>query len=94
MLDFYSLTQGKHRSNQEYLDKFNSMVTTAEESGASISTHPGGVIEALRTTAADINDPTDGENADAIKTTTDRYHAVAFLLGADRFRYGTLVEEI
>ncbi len=95
MVDFYSLAQGKHRSNQEYLDEFNSMVITAEESGATIGTHPGGVTEALKNGAAvDADNPTDPERDAAIKSTTDRYLAVAFLLGADRFRYGTLVEEI
>jgi hypothetical protein len=29
MREFYNLAQGKHRSNQEYYDKFNSMVDTA-----------------------------------------------------------------
>jgi hypothetical protein len=38
--DFDSLAQGKHRNNQEYLDEFDSMVTTAEESGVTIVTHP------------------------------------------------------
>jgi hypothetical protein len=43
MHEFYNLTQGKHRNNQEYYDKFNSMVDTAEESGATIGAHPGGI---------------------------------------------------
>jgi hypothetical protein len=94
MADFYSLTQGKHRSNQEYLDEFNSMVITAEESGATTGTHPGSVTEALNRAAADADNPTGAERDAAIKSTTERYLAVAFLLGADRFRYGTLVKEI
>jgi hypothetical protein len=40
---FYSLAQGKHHNNQEYLDEFNSIVVTAEESKATIGTHPGGI---------------------------------------------------
>mgnify|MGYP002807166505 CR=1 FL=1 len=40
MRDFYSLSQGQHRSNQEYYDEFNSLVKTAQESGASIGVHP------------------------------------------------------
>jgi hypothetical protein len=94
MIDFYSLSQGKHRNNQEYLDEFNLMVITAEESGATIGTHPGGVIEAINSSAVDPSNPTDAERGAAIKSTTERYLAVASLLGADRFRYGTLVEEI
>jgi hypothetical protein len=97
MANFYSLVQGKHRNNQEYLDKFNSMVITAEESGATIGTpigtHPSGVTEALNSAAVNADNPTDAERDAAIKSTTDRYLAVAFLLGADRFRYGTLVKK-
>jgi hypothetical protein len=71
------------------------MVITAEESRATIETHPGGVTEALKNGAAvDADNPTNPERDAAIKSTTDRYLAVAFLLGADRFRYGTLVEEM
>ncbi len=94
MLDFYGLSQGKHRSNQEYYDEFNSMVLTAEESGATIGAHPGGIQEALIFEAIDANNPSDVERTAATKTATDRYLAVAFLLGADKLRYGTLVEEI
>jgi hypothetical protein len=94
MKDFYSLGQGKHRSNQEYLDEFNTMVTTAEESGATIGSHPGGVTKILTHTARDAANPTDVEQNAALKTATDRYLAVAFLLGAVCTRYGTLVEEI
>jgi hypothetical protein len=95
MKDFYSLGQGKHRNNQEYLDKFSTMVTTTEESRATtIGTHPGTVTEILSLTAADVANPTNAEHNAAVKTATDRYLAVAFLLGADRMRYGTLVKEI
>jgi hypothetical protein len=88
MRDFYNLSQGKHRSNQEYYDKFNLHVSTAKESGATIGPHPGGVTEVLNDTAADPDNPT------AIKTATNRYLAVAFLLGANRIRYGMMIEEI
>jgi hypothetical protein len=94
MQDFYDLDQGKHRSNQEYYDEFNSMVLTAAESGATIGAHPGAIDKVLNTTAVDSENPTVGEHTDAIKTATNRYLAVAFLLGADKMRYGTLVEEI
>jgi hypothetical protein len=71
MKDFYSLGQGKHRSNQEYLDEFNTMVTTAKESGATIGSHPGGVTGILTHTAKDAANPTDVEQNAALKTATD-----------------------
>jgi hypothetical protein len=94
MKDFYSLGQGKHRSNQEYLDECNTMVTTSKESGATIGSHPGGITRILTQTAKDAANYTDVEQNAALKTATDQYLAVAFLVGADRTRYGTLVEEI
>jgi hypothetical protein len=84
----------KHRSNQKYYDEFNSMVLTATESGATIGAHPGAINEVLNTTAADTTNPAATERDDATKIATSRYLAVAFLLGADKIRYGTLVEDI
>jgi hypothetical protein len=94
MRDFYSLAQGKQRNNQEYYDEFNSMVLTAEESGATIGSHPGSINDIILHSAVDPENPTELEHVAATKKATDRYLAVAFLLGADRMRYGTLVEEI
>jgi hypothetical protein len=52
--------------------------------------HPGAIYEVLNTTAADAENPTVGELTDAIKTATNRYLALAFLLGADKMCYGIL----
>jgi hypothetical protein len=94
MCDFYNLTQGKHRSNQEYYDEFNSMVSTAEESGVTIGAHPAGVAAALKEFVADSDFPTTAEKIIAVKTATNRYLAVAFLVRADKICYATLLEEI
>jgi hypothetical protein len=93
MLDFYGLAQGRHRNNQEYYDEFNSMVLTADENGATIGAHPGGIQEALNIDTIDAKNPSDVERTAAIKTATDQYLAVVFLFGANKLRYGTLVEE-
>jgi hypothetical protein len=87
MSDFYNLTQGKHRSNEECYDAFNSMVDTAEASGATIGAHPGGVSEILNMIARDANNPSKAKTAEAVATATQRYLAVAFLLGSDKVRY-------
>jgi hypothetical protein len=94
MPDFYSLAQGKHCNNQEYYDELNSFVLTAEESGATIGAHPAGVIEILSKTVIDQANPTNGERTCAIKSTVERYLAVAFLLGANLMRYGTLFRRL
>jgi hypothetical protein len=94
MHEFYHLIQGKHLSNQEYYDEFNSLVNTAVESGATIGAHPSGVTAILATLAVDIDFPTQAERVASVETATQRYLAVAFILGADKMRSGTLVEEI
>jgi hypothetical protein len=94
MGDFYTLGQGKHRSNQEYYDKFNSLIKTATESGTSIGAHPAGILAVLSESATDPDQPTPEEMSAATKTASEWYLAVAFLLGADKTRYGLLVEEI
>jgi hypothetical protein len=94
MRDFYNLSQGKHKSNQEYYDEFNLHVSTAKESGATIGTHPGRVTKVLNDAAADPDNPTNLEREDAVKTAFNRYLAVAFLLGADQIRYNTMIGEI
>jgi hypothetical protein len=94
MRDFYSLSQGQHRSNQEYYDEYNSLVKTAQESGATIGVHPAGINEVLSKSAIDPGNPTHIERSAAIKTASERYLAVAFLLGSDKTCYGLLVEEI
>ncbi len=70
------------------------MVLTAEDSGVSVGAHPAAIQEVLNLKAVDPDNPTTDERAMATKTARDRYFAVAFLLGADKLRYGTLVEEI
>jgi hypothetical protein len=94
MHQFYHLTHGKHLSNQENYDEFNSMVNTAAESGATIGAHPSGVTAILAALAVDIDFPTQAECVASVETATQRYLAVAFILGADKMPYGTLVKEI
>jgi predicted urease superfamily metal-dependent hydrolase len=93
MHDFYTVY---HKGNIETIRnaKFNSLVLTAEESGTTIGAHPAGVTEILNKSALDPANPTNDERTAAIKSAVERYLAVAFLLGADWIRYGTLVKEI
>jgi hypothetical protein len=92
--EFYSLSQGKHRTNQEYYDEFNNLVAAVDECGAMIARHPTIYNEVLQELSVDSQDPTDDEKERAQQTSKGGYLAVAFLLGLDRIRYGMLIEEI
>jgi hypothetical protein len=94
MKDFYSISQGKHPSNQEYYDEFNSLVLTGEECGATIGAHPGAINNILVDTAVNARSPTTNKHKKATKTATDRYLAVAFLLSSDRICYKMIINEI
>ena len=39
MSEFYLMTQGKHQSNQEYFDAFNTLSEGIEDAGAQIGIH-------------------------------------------------------
>jgi hypothetical protein len=70
------------------------MMSTAEESSVTIGAHPAGVTAILKALAVDIDFPTNAEKIASVTTATERYLAVAFLIRADKLRYGTLVKEI
>ena len=76
------------------MKKFKSMVETAVESGATIGRHPATMTECLKAIAVNIDLPTQAERVSSIKLATQRYLSVAFLLGANQVRYGTLIKEI
>jgi hypothetical protein len=92
--EFYSLSQGKHRTNQEYYDEFNNLVAAVDECRAMIGRHPTIYTEVLQESAADPQNPTEDERKEAQETSKERYLAVAFLLESDRIRYGMLMKEI
>jgi hypothetical protein len=84
MREFYNLSQGKHRTNQEYYDEFNNLVAAVDECGAMIARHPTLYDEALDEIAFDVDNASADEISEAKSISRERYLAVAFLLGADR----------
>jgi hypothetical protein len=92
--EFYSLSQGKHRTNQEYYNEFNNLVAAVDECGAMIGRHPTIYDDVLQESAVDPQNPTGDKRNQAQETSKERYLAVAFLLGSDRIRYGMLIKEI
>jgi hypothetical protein len=88
------LTQGKHPTNHEYYDEFNNLVAAINDCGTMIAQHPTIYQEILGEAAVDALNPTAAEKAKAKKIGKERYLAVSFLLGADRIRYGMMIEEI
>jgi hypothetical protein len=57
--EFYSLTQGKHRTNQEYYDEFNNLVAAVDKCGAMIARHPAIYNDVLKELSIDVLNPSD-----------------------------------
>jgi hypothetical protein len=94
MRQFYLIYQEKYASCQIYLEKFQNCVDVLDHCGASIGQIPGLVNSLLVENGVDPLTATIKQSAIAFKATQDQYLAVAFLLRADKSRYGKLVENL
>mmetsp|Transcript_6154 Transcript_6154/g.8899 ORF Transcript_6154/g.8899 Transcript_6154/m.8899 type:complete len:160 (-) Transcript_6154:953-1432(-) len=82
MREFYSLSQGKHRSNQQYYDEFSTLWSAAKDCGVGIGNHPGGTQETLQEIAVDPRNPTDEERELAKKSPRNNTLPLPFCLDA------------
>jgi hypothetical protein len=94
MREFYQISQSKDRTNQEYYNEFNNLVAAVDEYGLTIGRHPTIYREVLEEIAVDHVNPTNDGIQEAEHMSKERYLAVPFILGADRIRYGIMIEEI
>ena len=65
MREFYLMTQGKHQSNQEYFDAFNTLSEEIEDAGAQIGVHPSLIYSVREEICADLDNPTENEEKTA-----------------------------
>jgi Reverse transcriptase (RNA-dependent DNA polymerase)/Zinc knuckle len=87
-------TQGKHVTTQMYLEQFKNIVDVLTSPGGEI-----GLSKLARKAVADeydydINNMSGVEKAIVEKETLERYLAMSFILGADKLRYGRLIENL
>ena len=79
MRELYLMAQGKHQSNQEYFNAFNTLSKGIDDAGAQIGIHPS-LIESVREEiCVDLLNPTSDEETIASSMAQQRYLAVAFL---------------
>lgn len=83
---FFACSQGRTATCQEYLEKFQNLLSVLEAVGAVIGPDTS-VANALAGGGANVTQ----RHLDAAG---DRALAVAFLLGADKVRYGRLIEDL
>ena len=89
---FFTLYQGKDATDQDYLERFNTTVAMLNQIGAARIGNDGTLTEAI------LKNHADGSNVDMIikaeEESKEGYYAMAFLRGADRERYGKLLEDL
>jgi hypothetical protein len=88
------LCQDRHTTCPVYLDRFQNCVDVLEHCGGAIGPDPALVKQILardgNTTATAATDELNAAKEGAI----EEYLAMAFLMGADRNRYGKLIEDL
>ena len=94
MRELYLMTQGRHQSNQEYFDAFNTLSEGIKDAGAQIGIHTSLIESVRKEICADLLRPTPDEEKTASSMSQQRYLAVAFLRAADKGRYVLLIENI
>ena len=91
--NFYLFSQGK-RSCDVYFRQFKGLLRVADQVGASLGMEQQAIQEILAEDANDPANPTDAETVAAVQKSQDMYFAVALIMGADRDRYGKLIEDL
>jgi hypothetical protein len=90
---FATLRQGKDMHVQTYYKRFKNTIEVVEASGGSIGHHPrvcDYILDEKDQTFVSLND---AEKRELKKETCEQFLATAFMLGADRARYGNLIAE-
>ena len=91
---FYTFSQKAGMSNHEYLEKFKTVLEVLESNGAEIGTDEALVDTLLGDVNLTRTSVSDSQLELIRKRARDSYLAVAFLMGADRGRYGLLIQDL
>ena len=79
---------------QAYMERFQNTVDVLQHGGAAAGNMPGLVHMMLEEENIDPDTATKQQIAAALTEAQERYLAVAFLLGADRARFGRMLENM
>ena len=92
----YVLSQQEHMSNHYYFQKFKNTVDVLEANGGSIGDDPLLINQILQRTRPRATMETASRTMinEAKEEAKQEYLAVAFLMGADRSRYGLLIQSL
>jgi hypothetical protein len=91
---FYNCKQSKRMTTQSYIEEFQSRVDVIKESGGSIGHSPEMVKRLCKQKGTPLKDMDRAATLVIQKESEERYLAVAIMIGADRSRFGTLLEDL
>ena len=90
---FYSLAQGS-LDTVEYYEKFENVISVLESNGGEIGGDQALIQSQLASLGLSVTSASDAERKAARQAARQQYLAVAFLMGADRNRYGLLIQDL
>ena len=88
------VSQGRHMSDAEYLEKFRTKLSVIESAGGTINMHSGLLTDELVAAGITRANATQAEMTDARRAARGRWEAACFLSRSDQHRYGKLVQEL
>jgi hypothetical protein len=91
---FYSCKQSKRMLTQSYIEEFQSCIDMIKESGGSIRYSPEMVKRLCKQKGTPLKDMDKTATLAIQQEAEERYLAVAIMIGADRSRFGTLLEDL
>ena len=87
---FYGCRQLRHQSTQAYFEHFQNQVDVISHIGGIVGNDP--IL--ISKTAGNLGKEVEEMNEEDRSKTKDEFLAIAFLTGADRMRYGKLLDEL
>ena len=88
------VSQSRHMSDSEYLEKFRTKLSVIESAGGTINLHSGAVDDELMKATVTTTTASPAQLATACAAAKCRWEAVSFLLRSDQHRYGKLLQEL
>eukprot|EP00978_Attheya_sp_CCMP212_P011483 scaffold28330_cov35-Attheya_sp.AAC.1 len=91
----FLLVQGKHMTTQAYMEMFQNVIDVVDHTGGSFGvTDSGNEYAALMLHGVELEYVTDENDLSNVKKSArEMYLATAFFLGADKIRFGRLIED-
>jgi hypothetical protein len=90
---FHQLTQDRDMTNARFLEKFLTSVSVLEQYGGTLGRDEGGIEDDIAKGGYTMP-ASDKETQTASDTARDKFLGMAYMLSVDRYRYGTLLDEL